>query len=95
MASNNQRLRAVISFPVETKALPLTKTAKHKFVALLEEFANGVLAKAEGSTIMDGKPAIVSAEITGSFQMGCEGHVKIKQIPALSDEWGAVEGNEE
>jgi len=88
MAPQNLRLNAYISFPVETKALALTKTAKEKFISLLEEFANGVLAKAEGASIMEGRPTFISSEILHAFQMGCEGSVKLKGLTGLNDEWG-------
>jgi len=93
MAPDNRRLNAYISFPVETKVLTLTKTAKEKFISLLEEFANGVLARAEGASILEGRPTVISDEILHAFRMGCEGSVKLKGLS--SDEWGAPEEHEE
>jgi len=81
------------SFLVETKALTLTKTAKEKFISLLEEFANGVLAKAEGASIMEGRPTVISDEILHAFRMGCEGSVKLKGL--TNDEWGEWGAHEE
>jgi len=96
MAPQNLRLNAYISFPVETKVLALTKTAKQKFISLLEEFANGVLAKAEGASIMEGRPTVIADEILHAFRMGCEGSVKIKELTNEEwGEWGASEEHEE
>jgi len=65
---------------VQAKVLPLTVTATKKLNDLLEEFANGVLAEAEGATIMDGRPRISSAEIIHAFRLGCDGQVKLKDF---------------
>jgi len=88
MAPNNQRLNGYINFSVETKAIALTKTAREQLITLLAEFANGVLAKAEGASIMEGRPKIVSSEILHAFRMGCEGSVKLKGLTGLYDDWG-------
>jgi len=85
--NSNGKLENLLTVRVQAKVLSLIATATNKLDDLLEEFANGILARAEGATIMDGGPKILSSQIITAFRLGCDGQVKLKDF-VIEDDWG-------
>jgi len=85
--NSNSELDNLLTGKVQAKVLPLTVTATNKLNDLLEEFANRILAKAEGATIIDGGPKILASQIINALRLGCDGQVKLKDS-VIEDDWG-------
>jgi len=85
--NSNSKLENFLTEKVQAKVLLLTVTATNKVNDLLEESANGILAKAEGATNMEPRPKILSSQIINASRLGCDGQVKLKDF-VIEDDGG-------